>query len=319
MADISTYLQAIMQAVYGEDVRGSIHDAIEIINEVSEVVLSTGTAVTSASSSSTGFYTDSLYLNTDTFELWKCVGTDSWTSLGILKGAAGDPGNLWYAGTGISGKSVNPTVYVNSGVANANVGDCYLNKAEGGVYTCTLGGNASTALWVFLFTMSGGGGASYTAGNGIDSAALLNDEIALDFGTVDAATTTKAPTGASVKSAIDSAVKNGTLTIQQNGASKGTFSANQSTNASADIVTDQWLGGDTPTTTTVSSGQFTFSGLDDTKGYGFEPYIQVDGNSTNKNPSATINTITGAGTASMSILYDTDADNGASVKLRIIK
>ncbi|MBR5312951.1 MAG: hypothetical protein IKU40_08735, partial [Clostridia bacterium] len=152
MADISTYLQAIMSAVYGEDVRGSIHDAIEIINDVSEVVLSTGTAVDSASSSSTGFYTDSLYLNTTTFELWKCVGTDSWTSLGVIKGEEGEPGNLWYAGTGISGKSVNPTVYVNSGVTNANVGDCYLNKSEGGVYRCTLGGNASTALWVFLFT-----------------------------------------------------------------------------------------------------------------------------------------------------------------------
>lgn len=36
MADISTELQAIMDAVYGEEVRGSIHDAIEKINEVSE-------------------------------------------------------------------------------------------------------------------------------------------------------------------------------------------------------------------------------------------------------------------------------------------
>ena len=38
MANITAYLQAIMQAVYGEDVRGSIHDAIELINEVGEVV-----------------------------------------------------------------------------------------------------------------------------------------------------------------------------------------------------------------------------------------------------------------------------------------
>lgn len=316
MAYIDPYLQAIMQAVYGEDVRGSIHDAIEIINEVSEVVLSTGTAVTSASSSSTGFYTDSLYLNTDTFELWKCVGTDSWTSLGVLKGAAGDPGNLWYAGTGISGKSVNPTVYVNSGVANANIGDCYLNKAEGGVYTCTLGGNASTALWVFLFTMSGGGGANYTAGSGIDSAALTNDEIALDFGTVDAATTTKAPTGAAVQSAIGSAVKNGVLTIQQNGTSKGTFSANQSTNGSANIVTDEWFA----TSGTVSSGQISFSGIDDSAGTNaYEVYFDITSASTNKNPTATIATLSGEGTNNMSVIYDTDADNGATGYLRIIK
>ena len=103
MADISTYLQAIMSAVYGEDVRGSIHDAIEIINDVSEVVLSTGTAVDSASSSSTGFFPDtSLYFNTSTKELWKCIGTDSWQSQGLLKGDAG-VGITSIAKTGTSG------------------------------------------------------------------------------------------------------------------------------------------------------------------------------------------------------------------------
>lgn len=93
MADISTELARILSAIYGEDVRGSIHDAIEKINDVSEVVLTTGTAVTSPSSSSTGFYDDSLYLNTDTFELWKCTGVNTWASQGILKGEAGDDGN----------------------------------------------------------------------------------------------------------------------------------------------------------------------------------------------------------------------------------
>ena len=93
MADISTELARILSAIYGEDVRGSIHDAIEKINDVSEVVLTTGTAVTGPSSSSTGFYDDSLYLNTDTFELWKCTGVNTWASQGILKGEAGDDGN----------------------------------------------------------------------------------------------------------------------------------------------------------------------------------------------------------------------------------
>lgn len=93
MADISTELARILSAIYGEDVRGSIHDAIEKINDVSEVVLTTGTAVTSPSSSSTGFYDDSLYLNTDTFELWKCTGVNTWASQGTLKGEAGDDGN----------------------------------------------------------------------------------------------------------------------------------------------------------------------------------------------------------------------------------
>ena len=161
MADISEYLQDILDAVYGEQVRGSIHDAIEIINDVSEVVLSTGTAVTGQTSSSAGFYTDSLYLNTNTFELWKCVGTDSWASLGVMKGDAGAPGadgNSWYYGTAISGKSVNPTVFSGSGITEANTNDGYMNTSEGAVYYCVTGGDALTATWSYLFTISGGGG-----------------------------------------------------------------------------------------------------------------------------------------------------------------
>ena len=193
MADISQYLQAIMSAVYGEDVRSSIHDAIDIINQVSEVVMSTGTAVTGPTSSSTGFFTDSLYLNTNTQELWKCTGTDTWASQGTLKGndgrgitsitktstsglvdtytilysdtttstfavTNGKDGNQWYRGTGISGKAVSPTVYSGSGVANANPNDFYLNPSEGAIYHCVTGGNAATATWSYDFTLTGGGG-----------------------------------------------------------------------------------------------------------------------------------------------------------------
>ena len=125
MADISQYLQAIMQAVYGEEVRGSIHDAIEIINDVGEKVLSTGTAVIGPSSSSTGFFEDSLYLNTNTMELWKCVGTDSWTSQGTLKGDAGSPGadgdgidDIQLTGT--SGLVDTYTIYMSDGVTTYN-------------------------------------------------------------------------------------------------------------------------------------------------------------------------------------------------------
>jgi hypothetical protein len=161
MADISQYLQDILDAVYGEQVRGSIHDAISIINDVSEVVLTLGTAVDSASSSSTGFFTNSLYLNTNSYVLWKCVGTDSWASQGVLKGdpgAAGADGNSWYYGTAVSGKSVNPTVFSGSGITDANANDGYMNTSEGAVYYCVTGGDPTTATWSYLFTISGGGG-----------------------------------------------------------------------------------------------------------------------------------------------------------------
>lgn len=54
MANIDTYLQAILSAVYSEDVRGSIHDAIDLINKVGEKTLSVGTSVKSQSSTSQG-------------------------------------------------------------------------------------------------------------------------------------------------------------------------------------------------------------------------------------------------------------------------
>lgn len=196
MADISQYLQAIMSAVYGEDVRSSIHDAIAIINDVSEVVLSTGTAITGPTSSSAGFYQDSLYLNTNTFELWKCTGQDSWASQGVVKGDTGngiasiektstsglvdtytitytdgntttfditngedgEDGNRWFRGTAISGKAVNPTVYPSTGITYANPNDFYLNPTEGAVYHCVNGGAANIATWSYDFTMAGGGG-----------------------------------------------------------------------------------------------------------------------------------------------------------------
>lgn len=92
MADISTELQAIMDAIYGEDVRGSIHDAIEKINEVSEATLTVGTAVTSPSSSTTGYFEDSVYINKSTWDVWKCNGA-AWVLQGNIKGDKGDTGD----------------------------------------------------------------------------------------------------------------------------------------------------------------------------------------------------------------------------------
>lgn len=99
MADISTELQQILDAVYGEQVRGSIYRAIKLINDVSEVVISVGTDITSPTSSSTGYFTDSLYINTDTCDLWKCTGTDTWVLVGNIRGI----GITSIAKTGTSG------------------------------------------------------------------------------------------------------------------------------------------------------------------------------------------------------------------------
>lgn len=93
----------------------------------------------------------------------------------------------------------------------------------------------------------------------------------------------------------------------------------QSDNTQVDFIKnkpnlDDWAG-----STTVSSGSFSFSGLDDSQGWAYKPYVEITGSSTNKNPTAQVSSITGAGTSSMSVTYTTDADSGATVKLRIIK
>ena len=253
MANIDTYLQAIMDAVYGEQVRGSIHDAIALINDVSEAVLTVGTAVDSPTSSSTGFFEDSLYVNSITWDLWKCTGTDTWNLEGNIKGETGNgiasitktstnvlvdtytilftdgthttfdvtngksivsiaktstsglvdtytitfndtttttftvtngiDGNRWFRGTDISGKAVNPTVYVNSGITDARPNDYYLNPSEGAVYYCVTGGDAATATWSYELTMSGGGGGGNLSDLGDVNLVNLDDKQLLIYDT----------------------------------------------------------------------------------------------------------------------------------------
>ncbi len=207
MADISRYLQDILSAVYGEEVRGSIHDAIEIINDVSEVVLTTGTAVSGPTSSSEGFYDKSLYLNISTMELWKCIGTNSWQSLGVLKGSDGsgiasvtktetlglvdtytitfDDGHtetfdITNGADGADGKNgsiwYKGTALSGTGTSitgfPGNKNDFYLNSVDGYVYTCVKAGGAmlpDAAEWDYVMTLTGGGGSSVTVIDNLSS------------------------------------------------------------------------------------------------------------------------------------------------------
>lgn len=77
---------------------------------------------------------------------------------------------------------------------------------------------------------------------------------------------------------------------------------------------DDWVA-----TATVSSGSVTFTGVNDTGNYGYKLFCNITSSSTNLNPSAQLSSISGEGTSSMSLTYTTDADNGATCKLRRIK
>lgn len=86
------------------------------------------------------------------------ISTETFIDTGV--DARGRNGSKWYNGTAISGKSSTPTAFSGSGITYAYEGDMYLNKTEGAIYTCTTEGAPATALWVYVMTLAGGGGAS---------------------------------------------------------------------------------------------------------------------------------------------------------------
>lgn len=98
MIDIQTALYNILHSRYGRDVRQSIHDGIYQINENANEAVQTakamgvGTAVSSSTSSSAGYVAGNLYLNSSTWDLWQCVGTNSWLNKGNIQGAQGQKG-----------------------------------------------------------------------------------------------------------------------------------------------------------------------------------------------------------------------------------
>ena len=89
MIDISTALQNILKAVYGRDVRESIHDAIYQINaNANEAIdlaqIKFGTAVNSPTDPISGFAENSVYLNVSTGIMWRLEG-GSWVKKGTFK------------------------------------------------------------------------------------------------------------------------------------------------------------------------------------------------------------------------------------------
>ena len=72
----------------------------------------------------------------------------------------GERGATWYAGTAITGRSGTETAFPNSGVANAIIGDHYLNTSTQNVYVCTTPGTPSVAKWVYEQNIKGETGAA---------------------------------------------------------------------------------------------------------------------------------------------------------------
>ena len=101
---------------------------------------------------------------------------------------------------------------------------------------------------------------------------------------------------------IPAAAKDGTLTITQNGTTKGTFSADQSTDDTINIVTDEWS-----SPAQVSSGSVSFTIPSNT--FGYDLYCE--------RPNVSVTNVAVNGTTVTYTL--SGAQNGDNCKLRILK
>lgn len=90
MTKIEDLLQQILVARYGEDVRGSIHDAIEMISKIAGIKY--GTEITSETSPSGNYQIGTFYFNDDTYDLWCMIAKDSWDFIANIKGTPGEDG-----------------------------------------------------------------------------------------------------------------------------------------------------------------------------------------------------------------------------------
>ena len=75
----------MLNAIYGEQVRGSLVELFEEDYNLVKRGISVGTEVESSASSVEGYYDGNVYINSDTLDIFKCDGV-VWYKVGNLKG-----------------------------------------------------------------------------------------------------------------------------------------------------------------------------------------------------------------------------------------
>lgn len=129
----------------------------------------TTTAISQSSTATVGAWSDVVKLaedgftptvtatrsgNTTTISITNATGTST-TDIND-----GERGATWYAGTAITGTSGAEKAFPSSGVANAIIGDHYLNTSTQNVYVCTTPGTPSVAKWSYEQNIKGEKGTS---------------------------------------------------------------------------------------------------------------------------------------------------------------
>ena len=70
-----------------------------------------------------------------------------------VKGDTGQRGSRWVSGTMVTGTSTTPTVFA-TGITDSLSNDHYINVNTNNYYRCVKGGDASTATWMYVGTLS---------------------------------------------------------------------------------------------------------------------------------------------------------------------
>ena len=208
MIDISTALQNILKAVYGRDVRESIHDAIYQINaNANEAIdlaqIKFGTAVNSPTDPIAGFTENTVYLNVNTGIMWRLEG-GSWVKKGTFKSI--DSISL----SGTSGLIDTYTItFTDGSTSNYNVKNGADGKSITGITKTSTSGNVDH----YDVNLSDGtttSGFDVTNGtNGTDGKSIANISLASTSGNVKNYDVflddgTKTPTGFSVEDGASS-------------------------------------------------------------------------------------------------------------------
>lgn len=154
MATHEQNIEALRTAVYGASVRNAMVELFEEDYMLVKDTITFGTAITSESSSIVGYTDGSVYVNTNTWNVYQCNGI-KWILKGNIRGPKGydGSGNKWYTGNKISGKFTDDRIFQYSEISYAYVGDLYLNVEEGAIYKCVEGGSNFLAKWRYLFTI----------------------------------------------------------------------------------------------------------------------------------------------------------------------
>ena len=73
------------------------------------------------------------------------------------QGDTGNDGSHIYYGTACTGTSETGVVFT-TGITNANINDMYINTSTSNLYRCNLGGNDTTATWIYVNSLKGADG-----------------------------------------------------------------------------------------------------------------------------------------------------------------